>query len=138
MRTKYISKLPNVYEYFNFFKCSGYTDVMHTQITKLYAFWWYEGNIYLSDIGYSIDIINEDNRLSNNIYLESTVPNNDIINGILNDIAPFNSNFQVKNNNSLAENMGKNGRKFIQKEYSLNASAENFLKIIKPYIKKNS
>jgi len=43
----------------------------------------------------------------------------------------------LKNDNSLAKNMGKNGRKFIQKEYSLNASAENFLRIIKPYIQKN-
>ncbi len=46
--------------------------------------------------------------------------------------------YSLKNDNSLAKNMGKNGRKFIQKEYSLNASAENFLKIVKPYIKKNS
>ena len=42
----------------------------------------------------------------------------------------------LKNDNSLAENMGKGGREFIQKEYSLNASAENFLKIVKPYIQK--
>ena len=42
-----------------------------------------------------------------------------------------------ENDNSLAANMGKNGREFIQKEYSLNASAENFLRIIKPYIQKN-
>ena len=42
----------------------------------------------------------------------------------------------LENDNSLAENMGKSGRNFIQKEYSLDASAENFLKIVKPYILK--
>ena len=41
-----------------------------------------------------------------------------------------------ENDNSLAVSMGKSGREFIQKEYSLNASAENFLRIIKPYIQK--
>jgi len=44
----------------------------------------------------------------------------------------------LKNDNTLVENMGKRGREFIQKEYSLNASVENFLKIINPYIQKNS
>ena len=40
----------------------------------------------------------------------------------------------LEKDNSLAISMGKKGREFIQKEYSLNASAENFLKIIEPYV----
>ena len=64
--------------------------------------------------------INEDNRLSNNIYLESTVTNNDIINGILDDIAPFNSNFLVKSNNSLIREtiFNKESRESILLDYT--------------------
>jgi len=40
----------------------------------------------------------------------------------------------LENDKSLAVNMGKRGREFIQKDYSLDASAKNFLKIVKPYI----
>ena len=40
------------------------------------------------------------------------------------------------NNKKLSKEMGENGRKFIQKEFSLEASAKNFLDIIKPYIEK--
>jgi len=40
----------------------------------------------------------------------------------------------LETDNSFAENMGKKGREFIKREYSLSVSAENFLKIIKPYI----
>ena len=55
--------------------------------------------------------------------------------GDSNDIIQKISSFE--NDNSLAVNMGKSGKEFIQNEYSLNASAENFLRIIKPYIQKN-
>ena len=36
----------------------------------------------------------------------------------------------------LSKEMGESGRKFIQKEFSLEASAKNFRDIIKPYMKK--
>ena len=37
-------------------------------------------------------------------------------------------------NKELAIKMGKKGREFIEKEFSLDASVKNFLKIVKPYI----
>ena len=37
-------------------------------------------------------------------------------------------------NKELAIKMGKEGRKFIEKEFSLDASVKNFLKIVKPYV----
>ena len=37
-------------------------------------------------------------------------------------------------NKELAIKMGRKGREFIQKEFSLDASVKNFLKIVKPYI----
>lgn len=40
------------------------------------------------------------------------------------------------NDKKLSKEMGESGRKFIQKEFSLEASAKNFLDIIKPYMKK--
>ena len=38
------------------------------------------------------------------------------------------------NDKELSEKMGKEGRKFIQKYFSLEESAKNFLEIIKPYV----
>lgn len=39
------------------------------------------------------------------------------------------------NDKELSQKLGKQGRNFIQQEYSLEASAKNFLRIVKPYIK---
>ena len=43
----------------------------------------------------------------------------------------------LKNDINLAQSMGKKGKEFIQKEFSLAASAKNFLEIIRPHIQKN-
>ncbi len=40
----------------------------------------------------------------------------------------------IKNDKKLGDEMGEEGRKFIQKEYSLEISADNFLKIIRQYV----
>ncbi len=37
-------------------------------------------------------------------------------------------------NKELAIKMGRKGREFIEKEFSLDASVKNFLKIVKPYV----
>ena len=69
--------------------------------------------------------------INNSIYCQSSEDAKKVLDDVSKKISSF------ENDNSLAVNMGKNGREFIQKEYSLNASAENFLRIIKPYIQKN-
>jgi len=40
------------------------------------------------------------------------------------------------NDKKLSKEMGENGRRFIQKEFSLETSAKNFLDIVKPYMEK--
>jgi len=40
-------------------------------------------------------------------------------------------------NKDLSQKMGKEGRKFIETEFSLETSARNFLSIVKPYVKNN-
>jgi hypothetical protein len=40
----------------------------------------------------------------------------------------------LQDDNDLAKSMGEKGKKFIQKEFSLSVSAQNFLRIIEPYV----
>ena len=41
-------------------------------------------------------------------------------------------------NNDLSQKMGKEGRKFIETEFSLEASAKNFLDVVKQHINKKN
>jgi len=43
---------------------------------------------------------------------------------------------EIINDKEKSKKMGEEGRKFIEKEFSLEASAKNFLDIVKPYVKK--
>jgi len=40
------------------------------------------------------------------------------------------------NDKELSANMGTKGRRFIQEDFSLEASAKNFLNIVKQYVNK--
>ena len=43
---------------------------------------------------------------------------------------------KIINDKEKSKEMGEEGRNFIEKEFSLEASAKNFLDIVKPYVEK--